>query len=61
MLFELAFPMGFVHPALLKTTLAIAFAFHVANACLFGLNRFVWLWAASYPSLFWLQAQIFPP
>jgi len=61
MLFELAFPMGFVHPALLKTTLAIAFAFHVANACLFGLNRFVWFWAASYPSLFWLQAQIFPP
>jgi hypothetical protein len=25
---------------------------------LFGLNRFVWVWIAAYPSLFWLQDRL---
>jgi hypothetical protein len=39
--------------------LALAAAFHLANACLFGLNRFFWVWLAAYPSLIWLQHRIF--
>ena len=57
-LFELAFPMGLLHPWTLTVMLAIGMTFHLANACLFGLNRFVWAWAAAYPSVIWLQASI---
>lgn len=57
-LFELAFPVGLLHPLALFGALVIAFGFHLANACLFGLNRFVWAWAAAYPSLIWLQARL---
>jgi hypothetical protein len=38
--------------------LALTAAFHLANACLFGLNRFLWVWLAAYPSLIWLQARV---
>jgi len=31
--------------------LGAAFVFHVANALVFGLNRFVWAWLAGYPGL----------
>ena len=57
-LFELAFPASLLHPNLLIPALIVALAFHLANACLFGLNRFVWAWLASYPSLLWLQDRV---
>ena len=57
-LFELAFPLSVLHPDLLIAALVVALAFHLANACLFGLNRFVWAWLASYPSLIWLQDRV---
>lgn len=56
--FEVVFPFGLLHPALLYAALAIAAAFHLANACIFGLNRFLWFWIASYPSILWLQWQL---
>lgn len=59
MLFELLFPFALASRALLIAALAIGAAFHVANACLFGLNRFVWIWLATYPSLLWLQGRVF--
>ena len=59
MLFELLFPLILLTQATLITGLIIAAIFHLANACLFGLNRFFWAWIAAYPSLLWLQERIF--
>ena len=59
MLFELLFPLCLISPLFLILALTAAAAFHVANAVLFGLNRFVWFWIASYPSILWLQARVF--
>jgi len=58
MLFELLFPLSLFDVQLLYAVLAIAALFHIANALLFGLNRFVWVWIAAYPSLLWLQHRI---
>jgi Vitamin K-dependent gamma-carboxylase len=59
MLLELLFPLTLLTHATLIAGLLIAAAFHFANACLFGLNRFFWIWLASYPSLLWFQERIF--
>lgn len=59
MLFEMAFPLALFNTTLLLLALALAAAFHLANACLFGLNRFVWFWLAAYPSMLWLQNRLF--
>ena len=55
MLFELLFPVALLSPATLIFALGIAAMFHLANACLFGLNRFFWAWLAAYPSIIWFQ------
>lgn len=59
MLFEVAFPLTLAHPAALAAGLTLAAAFHLANACLFGLNRFFWTWLAAYPAIVWLQHRLF--
>jgi hypothetical protein len=59
MLFELLFPFSLFSKASLIAALVIAASFHFANACLFGLNRFFWIWIAAYPSILWLQQRIF--
>ena len=53
--FELAFPLMLITPWTLAIALSIGAGFHLANACLFGLNRFFWTWIAAYPSVIWLQ------
>ncbi len=58
MLFEVLFPLALLNQAILIGALGVAAAFHLANACLFGLNRFLWFWIASYPSILWLQARL---
>lgn len=58
MLFELAFPLTLVSQPTLVAGLATAAAFHLANACLFGLNRFFWTWLATYPAILWLQDRV---
>lgn len=57
--FELAFPFLLVQQEALILGLIIAALFHFANACLFGLNRFFWVWLTAYPSIIWLQSRIF--
>ena len=57
--FELAFPLALLQPGLLAVALAIAASFHAANACLFGLNRFLWAWLSAYPALWWFQGRVF--
>ena len=57
-LFELLFPLALLAPAMLAVGLVVAATFHLANAFLFGLNRFFWTWLAAYPSLIWFQARL---
>jgi uncharacterized protein YhhL (DUF1145 family) len=58
MLLELLFPLSLLHHTALYTALALTAAFHLVNALLFGLNRFLWIWLAAYPSLLWLQQRL---
>lgn len=59
MLVELLFPFSLFTKISLVIALIIMACFHFANACLFGLNRFFWIWLAAYPSIFWFQARMF--
>jgi hypothetical protein len=56
--FELAFPLTLLSPVALMVGLGVAATFHLANACLFGLNRFFWTWFSVYPAIIWLQARL---
>lgn len=58
MALELAFPLAMLSRAALIAALAATALFHLANACLFGLNRFFWIWIAAYPSILWLQDRL---
>ncbi len=58
-LFEIAFPLALLSLPTLVAALALAAAFHFANACLFGLNRFFWVWLSVYPAIIWLQGRLF--
>jgi hypothetical protein len=60
-LFELAFPFSLLNKAVLVIALFVALIFHFANAWLFGLSRFFWIWPAGYPILFWFQSRILLP
>ncbi len=48
---ECTFPLALLHPTACVTYLAIGGCFHVVNAYVFGLNRFLWVWLAAYPAL----------
>lgn len=56
--FEVLFPLSLLHPVALIGALVVAGTFHLANACLFGLNRFFWIWLCAYPSLIWFQDRV---
>jgi hypothetical protein len=58
LLFECAFPLALAGP---RVTLGFACAgalFHSANVVAFGLNRFLFAWAAAYPALFYFSAAL---
>lgn len=56
-LFELTFPAVLLVPLEGRYVfLGLALAFHVANAVVLGLNRFLWAWAATYPALLFFHA-----
>lgn len=59
MVFELLFPLALLNQQVLWAALAVAALFHLANACLFGLNRFFWIWPAAYPVIIWFQQRLF--
>lgn len=52
-LFEITFPLVLVHPYLSVLYIASGMVFHLANFWIFGLNRFFWVWCASYPAIFY--------
>ena len=57
-LFELLFPLSLFNQVTLSAALIVAAFFHLANACLFGLNRFFWIWLSAYPILIWFQYRL---
>jgi hypothetical protein len=57
--FELFFPLAILSQTTLIAALCLAALFHLANAVLFGLNRFFWIWLAAFPALIWLQERVF--
>ncbi len=52
-IFELTFPLVLAHPYLCVIYLGAGFFFHLGNFMTFGLNRFFWVWTASYPALYY--------
>lgn len=59
LLFEILFPLALLSAPSLQAALAVAALFHLVNGCVFGLNRFLWIWVAAYPCLLWLQQRLF--
>lgn len=57
-LFELTFPLVLTHPYLTTIYLAFGLIFHLGNFTIFGLNRFFWVWSASYPALYYCSKLI---
>lgn len=55
MLFEVSSPLALLSTRCCLTYLGLALIFHLANAAILGLNRFVFAWAAAYPSLVYLS------
>lgn len=51
--FELTFPLVLSHPYLTGLYLMAGLLFHLGNFMTFGLNRFFWVWCASYPALYY--------
>jgi hypothetical protein len=51
MLFEISFPLSFLHADLALVYAGAALFFHLGNAYFFGLNRFFWAWLCAYPAL----------
>lgn len=57
-LLELLLPLGLYSADLLFGVLTVAATFHLVNACLFGFNRFLWVWLAAYPAVIWFQGRL---
>lgn len=55
---ESLFFLAFVLDGSALPLVALALSFHLANAYLFGLNRFLHAWAASYPAVLAIAAQL---
>ncbi|HEY0253879.1 MAG TPA: hypothetical protein VGC41_20255, partial [Kofleriaceae bacterium] len=54
--FEVLFPLALTSRVACMSFLAIAAAFHLGNAIVLGLNRFLWTWLAAFPALwFWVE------
>ncbi len=56
--FEVLFPLTLLHPLALSAGLSAGLIFHLTNAYLFGLNRFVWAWLSAFPALLWWQTTL---
>jgi len=51
--FECGFPLAWSGPRACALLLGVGLCFHLGAWLLFGLNRFVFAWAAAYPALYW--------
>jgi hypothetical protein len=53
--FECSFPVAVFRPEFCLLYMSLALLFHLMNAAVLGLNRFVLPWAATYPALLFLS------
>lgn len=60
LVFECLWPLALISPQAALVFLTAGAAFHLANAYLFGLNRFFFAWLAGYPAVYW-ASQHLPP
>ena len=51
LIFELGFPLALINKPLAILFCSIACLFHLGNAYVFGLNRFLWAWAVTWPAI----------
>lgn len=49
--FELSFPLALINAQICAVFVGLALLFHLLNSYVFGLNRFLFAWAAGYPAL----------
>jgi hypothetical protein len=52
--FECGFPLVLLGPHVARAGVGLALAFHLANAWVLGLNRFLFTWAATWPALLYV-------
>jgi hypothetical protein len=57
-LFECSFPVALLNHGFCVAYIGIAFAFHLANFYIFGLNRFLFIWTATYPALLFCSGRL---
>lgn len=57
MLFELMSPITLFNQTFCIVYLLFAFAFHLANFYVFGLNRFIFTWISCYPALIYVSGR----
>jgi len=55
MLFEMGFPALLFFPGLRIPILSLGVLFHLLNVYGLGLNRFFWIWIATYPSIYFMS------
>jgi hypothetical protein len=55
MAFECSFPLALVSREFCAVYIGLSLIFHLGNVYAFGLNRFLFAWAAGYPALYWLS------
>jgi len=54
--FECGVPLALLQPRACPVVLTVGAVFHLGNALVLGLNRFLWTWLAAYPALlYWAQ------
>lgn len=58
MIFELCFPLALLSPQTAMIFIVAALGFQIVNFHAFGLNRFVFAWAAAYPAIFFGAGRI---
>ena len=58
--FECAFPMALAGPRACLAFTVLAGMFHVTNAYVIGIHRFVLAWAATYPAIYWCSQHWLP-
>ncbi|HEY2735615.1 MAG TPA: HTTM domain-containing protein [Polyangiales bacterium] len=55
--FECLFPLAWLDGSAAISFGALGLCFHLGNALVFGLNRFLFAWLAAYPALIWASDQ----
>lgn len=53
LVFELTFPLALINKQICLFYLIAGMFFHLGNFFVFGLNRFFWVWTASYPAIWY--------